>query len=101
MTKTGLMKGMQCPKMLWLDKNKPELQIISPEIQTRLDNGNDFGNLAKGMFGPYKGMTVYRAGTTIPDLKAMIAKTEEYISLLDGADHTFLVFTGDNSMLEN
>ena len=49
MTKTSFMRGMQCPKMLWLDKHKPELQIVSPEIQTRLNNGNTFGDLAMGI----------------------------------------------------
>ena len=52
-TKTDFMRGMQCRKMLWLDKHKPSLKIIPPEIQARLDAGNDFGDLAMGMFGPY------------------------------------------------
>ena len=41
-TKTDFMHGMQCPKMLWLDKHKPSLKIIPPEIQARLDAGNEF-----------------------------------------------------------
>jgi len=81
MTKTSFMRGMQCPKMLWLDRHKPELQTISPEIQTRLDNGNTFGDLAMGMFGPYEEMTVYRPGTTVPDIKAMIENTEKHLAL--------------------
>ena len=63
--------------MLWLDKHKPSLKVIPPEIQARLDAGNDFGALAMGMFGPYEEMTVYRPGTTIPDKKAMLAKTQD------------------------
>ena len=39
-TKTDFMRGMQCPKMLWLDKHKPGLKVIPPEIQERLDEGN-------------------------------------------------------------
>ena len=66
-TKTDFMRGMQCPKMLWLDKHRPDLRVILPEIQAKLDAGNDFGDLAMGMFGPYEEMTVYRPGTTIPD----------------------------------
>ena len=45
------MRGMQCPKMLWLDKHKPGLKVIPPEIQAKLDAGNDFGDQAMGMFG--------------------------------------------------
>ena len=51
-TKTDFMRGMQCPKMLWLDKHKPSLKVIPPEIQEKLDAGNDFGDRAMGMFGP-------------------------------------------------
>ena len=77
LTKTSFMHGMQCPKMLWLDKHKPNLKVIPPEIQARLDAGNDFGDLAMGMFGPYEEMTVYLPGTTIPDKKAMLANTQD------------------------
>ena len=78
-TKTDFMRGMQCRKMLWLNKHKPNLKVIPPEIQKRLDAGNDFGDRAMAMFGEYEEMTVYRPGTTIPDTKAMIAKTTEHI----------------------
>lgn len=78
-TKTDFMRGMQCRKMLWLDKHKPKLKKIPPEVQQRLDAGNDFGDQAMAMFGPYEEMTVYRPGTTIPDKKAMAAKTQEHL----------------------
>ena len=79
LTKTDFMRGMQCPKMLWLDRNKPNLKVIPPETQARLDAGNDFGDRAMGMFGDYEEMTVYLKGTNIPDKKAMIAKTQEHL----------------------
>ena len=78
-TKTDFMHGMQCPKMLWLDKHKPKLKVIPPEIQRRLDAGNDFGDRAMGMFGSYEEMTVYLPGTHIPDTKAMVQKTQEHL----------------------
>ena len=34
-TKTDFMRGMQCRKMLWLDKHKPKLKVIPPEIQKK------------------------------------------------------------------
>jgi len=76
-TKTDFMRGMQCPKMLWLDKHRPGLRIIPPETQERLDAGSDFGDRAMGMFGPYEEMTVYRPGTRIPDKKAMAERTQD------------------------
>ena len=78
-TKTDFMRGMQCPKMLWLDKHRPKLKVIPPEIQVRLDAGNDFGDQAMAMFGPYEEMTVYRPGTQIPDKKAMVLRTAEHL----------------------
>ena len=64
-TKTDFMRGMQCRKMLWLDRHKPGLRVIPPETQARLDAGNDFGDRAMAMFGPFEEMTVYRPGTRI------------------------------------
>ena len=80
LTKTGFMRGMQCPKMLWLDRHKPSLCVIPPEVQQRLDAGNDFGDRAMGMFGPYEEMTVYRPGTRIPDKKKMAEKTALHLA---------------------
>ena len=73
------MRGMQCRKMLWLDKHKPSLKVIPPEVQQRLDAGNDFGDRAMAMFGDYEEMTVYQPGTSYPDTKAMVAKTLEHL----------------------
>ena len=79
-TKTDFMRGMQCPKMLWLDRHKPSLRVIPPETQARLDAGNDFGDRAMAMFGPYEEMTVYRPGTDVPDKKAMLERTQDALS---------------------
>ena len=80
-TKTDFMRGMQCPKMLWLDRHKPQFRVIPPETQARLDAGNDFGDKAMAMFGPYEEMTVYRPGTAIPDKKKMAQKTQLHLLL--------------------
>ena len=53
-TKTDFMRGMQCRKMLWLDKHKPSLRVIPPYIQEKLDAGNEFGDRAMAMFGDYE-----------------------------------------------
>ena len=78
-TKTDFVRGMQCPRMLWLDKHKPKLKVIPPEIQAKLDAGNAFGDQAMAMFGPYEEMTIYRPGTQIPDKKAMVEKTAYHL----------------------
>ena len=80
-TKTDFMRGMQCRKMLWLDKHKPQLKVIPPEVQARLDAGNDFGDKAMAMFGPYEEMTVYLPGRKIPDKKKMAENTQKHLRL--------------------
>ena len=79
-TKTDFMRGMQCRKMLWLDRHKPSLRVIPPEVQARLDAGNEFGDRAMAMFGPYEEMTVYRPGTCVPDKERMLARTQDALS---------------------
>lgn len=81
MTKTDYMRGMQCPKMLWLDKHRPELKVIPPESQQRMDAGNDFGDRAMAMFGEYEEMTVYQPGTKYPDTYAMASNTREHLMI--------------------
>ena len=80
-TKTDFMRGMQCRKMLWLDKHRPSLKVIPPEIQQRLDAGNEFGDRAMAMFGDFEEMTAYRPGTKIPDKKQMLANTQRHLKL--------------------
>ena len=80
-TKTDFMRGMQCPRMLWLDKHHPELKIIPPEVRQRLNKGNEFGDKMMGIFGPYVEVKEYYPGTTRPNKKEMVKKTQEYIDL--------------------
>ena len=78
-TKTDFMRGMQCPRMLWLDKHHPELKIIPPYIRDRLNRGNEFGDSMMGIFGPYEEVKEYYPGTTRPNKKEMVRKTLELI----------------------
>jgi len=75
-SKTDFMRGMQCRKMLWLDKNRPELKVIPPEVQARLDAGNEFGDEAMGMFGPFVEVTAYREDGRL-DFAKMIKDTKD------------------------
>ena len=78
-TKTDFIRGMQCPRMLWLDKHHPEHKTIPPEVQRRLDQGNEFGDRAMGLFGPFTEVREYYPGTTHPDKRRMAKKTQELI----------------------
>lgn len=77
-TKTDFMRGMQCPKMLWLDKHHPELKVIPPDVQETLDEGNAFGDRAMGIFGDYVETTTYKPDGKL-DYAAMLKKTQECV----------------------
>ena len=52
LSKSRYCKGIQCPKMLWLDAYKPqEAEDILPE--SVLANGTLVGDLARSYFGEY------------------------------------------------
>jgi len=77
-TKTDFVRGLQCPKMLWLDSHKPAEKLIPAEVQVRLNKGNEFGDRAMGLFGEYLETTTYRADGKL-DYAAMLEKTSRYL----------------------
>ncbi len=85
LSKTDFMRGMQCPKMLWLDAHRPELKTIPPETQQRLDRGNEFGDKAMAMFGPFTLVTEYIPNTKYLNKAKMIQNTRNAIR--SGADN--------------
>jgi len=52
LSKSTYVRGIQCCKILWLEKNRPEEQEITTD-SARLAVGNEVGDLARGYFGPY------------------------------------------------
>ena len=51
LSKSKYIKGVQCPKILWLDKNKPNEK--EEENSSSLDTGTKVGILAKDLFGEH------------------------------------------------
>ena len=56
LTKSRYCKGLQCPKILWMDQHHPELgeDVASQSV---LDNGGKVGELARSYFGEYELVT--------------------------------------------
>lgn len=52
LSKSKYCNGIQCEKMLWLEKYKPE-EKKEIDNQSILDNGKEVGELAKNLFGEY------------------------------------------------
>lgn len=78
-SKTDFIRGLQCEKMLWLDSHAPELKIIPPEVQARLDAGNEFGDKAMSLFGAFVETTVLREDGRL-HFAAMLEKTRELLT---------------------
>ena len=53
LSKSKYMKGLQCPKMLWMDRNMPDQYDDSVVNEAILATGNTVGDLAMGYYGDY------------------------------------------------
>ena len=67
----------QCPKLAWLKKYKPEVEVVPEDLQKRFEVGTAVGELAKGLFGDYTDVTV-RDGDKL-DIKQMLENTKAEI----------------------
>ena len=65
----------QCAKLLWLDRNHPELKTVDPSLEERLVNGNEVGDLAMGLFGDFTEVTTCKDDGKL-DISAMLEKTQ-------------------------
>ena len=66
----------QCPKTLWLRIYKPDEATVDAGVEARFESGNEVGDLAMGLFGPFVEVTVKREDGSL-DLAAMVEKTKE------------------------
>lgn len=64
----------QCPKIAWLKKYKPEELTIDESTLSRMEAGNEVGDLAMGLFGDFVEVTAYNGDKL--DLSQMIAATK-------------------------
>jgi len=81
LSKTLYMRGLQCPKSLWLDRKQPEVRTAPPpDLIARWEAGNEVGLYAQLLFPggveiPFDGLTrVQQLGAT-KDLLAKGAQT--------------------------
>ena len=66
----------QCPKALWLRVNKPDEATVDAGVEARFESGNEVGDLAMGLFGPFVEVTTKREDGSL-DLKVMVDRTRE------------------------
>ena len=68
----------QCPKALWLRVYKPDEAEVNEALEARFEQGNVVGDLAMGLFGDFKEVTVKNADGSL-DLTKMIELTQQYM----------------------
>ena len=83
MEKMGLSKskycsGLQCPKILWLQKNKPN-EAVKTAKDSVMENGTMVGEVARGYFGDFSPVTI------VGDKTEMVNKTADLMH--KGADN--------------
>ena len=64
----------QCPKIAWMKKYKPEELSLDGSVVSRMEAGNEVGDLAMGLFGDYVEVTAYKNDKL--DLSKMIETTK-------------------------
>ena len=64
----------QCPKILWMRKNMPDKATIDESVISRMEAGNEVGDLAMGLFGDYVEVTEYDGDSL--DIAGMIERTK-------------------------
>ena len=72
LSKSKYCKCIQCNKILWLEKNKPEVGVYEDNSSV-FDNGNKVGETAKGLFGKYEDVKFSE------NLNDMIEETKELL----------------------
>ena len=77
LSKSRYTKGVQCPKMLWMDQHLPQEFDQSVLNQAVLETGSAVGDLAMGYFGPFVEVAFCEGSK-----QAMLEETER---LLDDA----------------
>ncbi|HSL99457.1 MAG TPA: DUF2779 domain-containing protein [Candidatus Limnocylindria bacterium] len=81
LSKTLYMRGLQCPKSLWLDRRQPEVRTAPPpDLIARWDAGTEVGRYAQLLFPggvevPFDGRTKVQQLTQTRDLLAKGAQT--------------------------
>ena len=66
----------QCPKALWLNVYKPDVAVVDESLQARFERGNEVGDLAMELFGPFVEVTTKNEDGSL-NLSAMIDKTKQ------------------------
>ena len=76
----------QCPKALWLKVYKPDEATVDASVEARFESGNEVGDLAMGLFGPFVEVTTEREDGSLDllELEATPDMVERYRKQVPG-----------------
>ena len=74
LSKSKYVRGLQCPKMLWMDKYMPEQAHENPNLEAIFATGNMVGDLAMQYFGEYD-LVDFDLG-----IDSMLRQTQKFIN---------------------
>lgn len=74
LSKSKYIKGITCPKQLWMQKYMPEMEKRNPTLQAIFDKGNEVGDLARKYFGEYE-LVDFDKG-----ISSMLEETQNFIN---------------------
>lgn len=84
LSKSKYTKFCQCDKLFWLNKYKPEVEVVDDATKARFETGNKVGDLAMGLFGDHKEAHAEKADGTL-DLETMVVQTQKWMA--EGVDN--------------
>lgn len=76
LSKSKYVQVWSCPKGAWIRKYHPELDMPDENTLTRMRTGDEVGDLARGLFGPYVNVTAEKEDGSL-DLTRMTERTRE------------------------
>ncbi len=78
LSKSKYVRGLQCPKMLWMDKYMPEKAVVNQSLEAVFANGDVVGDLAMQYYGDFVEVTEFKEDGSL-DLGKMIERTQREI----------------------
>ena len=79
LSKSKYTKFCQCPKAMWLGKNKPEEATIDAGVEARFAEGNVIGDLAMAYNDAFEKTRIKEMAEAFPDLAAHLTNIREHI----------------------
>ncbi len=74
LSKSRYCSAVQCPKMLWLKKNRPEVFDSGVLNESALETGSQVGDLAMGLFGDFVEVPYGDLGEMVKTTKNLLAR---------------------------